>query len=255
MAAKLSMGMLDVMAQYYNCGLTGHSYSVYASYSYMENEFKSTVDKVWSGLYSLIANCNAILAHCGDGNPVLPDNYYRLFKGEALGLRAMMHLDLLRMFGPIYSEETKRTRCIPYMTKVDREVQPLLSADSVMYYILKDLKTASDLLATVDPVITDGPRNYKQGADDLYYRQYRMNYFAVNALMARAYLWMGNTQKAGEYARTVIEEVSNENKPLFPLVDVGYMVNKYFGRSVLSWKFLFSLYNTSRDSKDVQGFF
>ena len=34
--------------------------------------------------------------------------------------------------------------------------------------------------------------------NDLYYRQYRMNYFAVNALMARAYLWMGNTQKAGE---------------------------------------------------------
>lgn len=71
-----------------------------------------------------------------------------------------------------------------------------------MYYIIKDLESASSLLSTVDPVITDGPRNYDPGmnSSDLYYRQYRMNYFAVNALMARAYLWMGNTQRAGECA-------------------------------------------------------
>ena len=77
------------------------------------------------------------------------------------------------------------------MTKADRSVQPLLPADSVMYYVIKDLEMASSLLSTVDPVITEGARNYdsKQGANDLYYRQYRMNYFAVNALMARAYLW------------------------------------------------------------------
>lgn len=254
--ANLTMGMLDVMAQYYNCSFTDHDYSVYANYSYTEKGFKSTLDNIWSGLYSMIANCNAILVHCGDGNPVLSDTYYRLVKGEVLGLRAMMHLDLLRMFGPIYSEENKGIKCIPYMTKADRSVQPLLPADSVMYYVIKDLEMASSLLSTVDPVITEGARNYdsKQGANDLYYRQYRMNYFAVNALMARAYLWMGNTQKAGECARIVIEKVSNEDKPLFPLVDVDYMT-KNSPDGVFYPEVLFSLYNTSRESKVYKTFF
>ena len=43
----------------------------------------------------------------------LSDTYYRLVKGEVLGLRAMMHLDLLRMFGPIYSEENKGNKMYP----------------------------------------------------------------------------------------------------------------------------------------------
>ena len=142
------------------------------------------------------------------------------------------------------------------MTKADRSVQPLLPADSVMYYVIKDLEMASSLLSTVDPVITEGARNYdsKQGANDLYYRQYRMNYFAVNALMARAYLWMGNTQKAGECARAVIEKVSNEDKPLFPLVDVDYMT-KNSPDGVFYPEVLFSLYNTSRESKVYKTFF
>ncbi len=254
--ANLSMGMLDVMAQYYNCSFTDHNYSTYANYSYTQDVFKSTLDNIWSGLYSLIANCNAILDHCGEGTPVLSDTYYRLVKGEALGLRAMMHLDLLRMFGPIYTAENKGTKCIPYMTRADRVVQPLLPADSVMYYVIKDLEAASELLATVDPVITDGPRNQDAGqsSNDLYYRQYRMNYFAVNALIARAYLWMGNTQKAGEYARTVIEKVSNEDKPLFPLVDVDYMT-KNSSDGVFYPEVLFSLYNTSRESNVYKTFF
>ncbi|MEI3420269.1 MAG: hypothetical protein V8R91_03980 [Butyricimonas faecihominis] len=33
----------------------------------------------------------------------------------------------------------------------------------MMYYIIKDLESASSLLSTVDPVITDGPRNYDPG--------------------------------------------------------------------------------------------
>ena len=254
--ANLTMGMLDVMAQYYNCNFTDHDYSVYANYSYTEKGFKSTLDNIWSGLYSMIANCNAILAHCGDGNPVLSDTYYRLVKGEALGLRAMMHLDLVRMFGPVYSEENKEIKCIPYMTKADRGVQPLLSADSVIYYVIKDLEIASSLLSTVDPVITEGARNHdsEKGTNDLYYRQYRMNYFAVNALMARAYLWIGNTQKAGECARTVIAKVSNEDKPLFPLVNVDYMT-KNSPDGVFYPEVLFSLYNTSRESKVYKTFF
>ena len=243
---NLTMGMIDVMAQYYNCNISDHNYARYLDYSYGDATYKSQIDNIWSGLYTMIANCNAIIEHCGEGNSVLPDLYYRMIKGEAIGLRAMMHLDLLRMFGPIWSASGKEIVCMPYMTVADRVVQPLLQADSVMSCIMRDLETASDLLSTVDPVITEGAKNYdvEVGTNDMNYRQYRLNYFAINALMARAYLWSGNTQKAGECARTVIEKVSDKNTPLFPLIDADYMEAN--ADRVFSPEVLFALYNTSR---------
>ena len=252
---SLTTGMIDVMAQYYNCSVSKHSFIQYMNYSYGDSGYKSQFENIWSGMYSIIANCNSIIEHCGDGNAVLTDQYYRLIKGEAIGLRAMMHLDLLRMFGPIWSESGKGTVCIPYMTIPNCEVQPLLRADSVIYCIIKDLETASDLLATVDPVITEGAKNYDGGEEgnDLNYRQYRLNYFAVNALLARAYLWSGNKQKAGEYARAVIEKVTDESKPLFPLVTGDYMEANT--DRVFSPEVLFSLYNTTRSSAVYKALF
>ena len=65
----------------------------------------------------MIANCNAILVHCGDGNPVLSDTYYRLVKGEVLGLRAMMHLDLFTYVRTYLFGRKQGNKMYPYMTE------------------------------------------------------------------------------------------------------------------------------------------
>ena len=52
----------------------------------------------------------------------------------------------------------------------------------------------------------------------------------------------------------MIEKVSNEDKPLFPLVDADYMA-KNLPDGVFSPEVLFSLYNTSRESKVYKEFF
>ena len=178
---NLSAGIIDVMAQYYNCTTSEHNYSGYQSYAYDSKTSKDRFETVWKTTYSQISNLNAILEHCGDGNPVLPELYYKLIKGEALGLRAMLHFDMLRLFGPLWTE--KEQASIPYQTSSERIVEPLLSADSVLNCVLTDLTRAADLLKDVDPVITDGARNYSGGenGNDLFYRQYRMNYYAVKA--------------------------------------------------------------------------
>lgn len=253
--ANLSMGVIDVLGQYYNCNVSNHDYALYMKYSYGDKECKARFDAVWSDLYSLIANCNTIIEHCGEGNPVLPDVYYRMIKGECLALRAMMHLDLLRMFGPVWSESGKATLCIPYMTVADRSVQPLLRADSVLVNVIRDLKTASALLEPVDPVITRGAENIdtELGENDMNYRQYRLNYFAVNALLARAYLWGNDKVSAGSYARDVIAKVTDANKPLFPLVESSYVES--YSDFVFSPEVLFSLYNTSRTDAVYNMFF
>lgn len=50
----------------------------------------------------------------------------------------------------------------------------------------------------------------------LYYRNLRMNYFAVCALLARAHLWTGNRTEALKYAEEVIKA---GNEGVFPFVD------------------------------------
>ena len=53
--------------------------------------------------------------------------YYEIMKGEALGLRAFLHFDLLRMFGPVFAMEPQG-KAIPYRTVFSNEPTPVLPA-------------------------------------------------------------------------------------------------------------------------------
>ena len=73
-------------------------------------------------------------------------------KGEALGLRAFHYFDLLRLWGPIYSQDSTKA-CIPYREKFNSESAPLMAANEVMKRIVADLKAAEELLKN-DPLWT-----------------------------------------------------------------------------------------------------
>lgn len=251
---NLSAGIIDVMAQYYNCTTAEHNYGVYQSYAYDVKSSKDRFEAVWKTTYSQISNLNAILEHCGDGNPVLPDLYYKLIKGETLGLRAMFHFDMLRLFGPLWTEKDEAS--IPYQTSSERVVEPLLSADSVLSRVIADLTQAADLLKEVDPVITEGARNQSGGekGNDLFYRQYRMNYFAVKALLARAYLWKEDYRNAKTCAVEVIDAVAGEKDPLFPLCTTIY-ADTAASDNMFATEVLFSLYNSIRTDNIYKTYF
>ena len=250
----LTSSVIDVMGQYYNCSSTDHSYHLFQSYSYEQSRVKEYFSSTWETTYKQLADLNAILEHCGDGNPVLSDLYYRLIKGEALGLRALFHFDLLRLFGPVWSEKEKES--IPYMTSSDRSIQPLLRADSVAERVLNDLAAAADLLKDVDPVITEGGKNESGGisGNDLNYRIYRMNYFAVQALRARVYLWKQDYANAKKYAVETIEAVQNGDSPLFTLYFAGY-ASSAPKDMMYEPEILFSLYNSLRTNNVYKTYF
>lgn len=68
-------------------------------------------------------------------------------KGELLALRAFLHFDMLRLFGPIYKEDLSAPS-IPYNESVKIMNLPLLSADSIVHNkIMRDLDEAEKLLA------------------------------------------------------------------------------------------------------------
>ena len=80
------------------------------------------------------------------------------------------------------------------------------------------------------------PRDNGQYERFCRWRESHINYYAVQALLARVYWYMGNNAKAAEYAEKVI------NSNLFPLVDVTEVQNRIAG--VLSPKeTIFGLYS------------
>ncbi|ERJ59051.1 RagB/SusD family nutrient uptake outer membrane protein [Sphingobacterium paucimobilis] len=245
---NMSAGTLDVLAQYYYIKSSTHVFEKYTTFIYTDANVKATMDNIWTKAYELIANCNIILDKCGDGpSKILPEPYYGIIKGEALALRAMLHLDMLRLFGPIYSQENKLKEAIPYVDKSGFEVFPLLGSQQVMEHVTNDLNTAVSLLEK-DPIRTEGVRhnNNAGGSNDLYYRQYRLNYYAAKALLARAYLWEGERSKALECAEEILSEVETTDKSIFPYVTFADATNVDKPDRLFSTEVMFALYDINR---------
>lgn len=244
----MSCGVIDIMAQYYK--IDQNYYAPYRDYNYTDEALKSTFDNIWQKTYALILNSNVIIDKCDEKKAVLPGIWFGLVKGESLALRAMLHFDLLRLFGPVYTEVTKSDTCIPYKTGTIAEMSPLLSAEKVGELIITDLKAALSLLKETDPIFTDGVGNSANvnGDNSLRYRQYRLNYYAVKTLLARIYLWCGDRPKALTEVEEILREV--RDKELFPFVTKGDATNVSNPDRVFSSEVLFALYDINR-TKEV----
>lgn len=215
---NMQVDIFDVMAQYY---LTKgeHAYQYYAKYDYEQASLKSTFDNIWIQYYKQIANCNTIIEQCDLKKGMLGEEYYNLIKGEALGLKAFFHFELLKIFGPVFSEDREMIS-IPYRETAELVITPLLKASEVKERIIRDFTEAEELLAKSDPVIHEGPlfsENPAGNGNDFRYRTVRLNYYAVQALIARASLYFGDKIKAAEYAGKVIKEVHTD-KNWFPFI-------------------------------------
>lgn len=245
---NLTASVVDVMGQYYFLPNSTTSYHTFATFGFTAAGNKSTFDFIWRKAYEVIVNCNVIIEKATDNNGVLKAPFDGIIKGEALAARALLHLDLLRLYGPIWSEENKSKLTIPYTTTSSMEVTPLLSAEVVMDKILEDLAQARDLLQTADPIITEGVRNVdnKDGSNDLHFRQYRLNYYAVKALMVRAYMWKGDMPAALTLSKEIIDEVQKPVNPIFPFVTEGAATNATKPDRLFSSEVMFGAYNINR---------
>lgn len=172
-------------------------------YDYKNNNTSSnTQSHIWEAMYNAIANDNNLLYYLNlQGNQYLSNELFSIIKGEALALRAYMYFDLLRMWGPIYSEDSQFPT-VPWRDVLTSEKEPLCTAQELVDHIMADLKEAESLLA-IDPICTGQDRS--NPIIFLRNRQYRMNLYAVQALQARINLWIGNKEKAKMYAKEVID--------------------------------------------------
>ncbi|MDE6451328.1 MAG: RagB/SusD family nutrient uptake outer membrane protein, partial [Odoribacter sp.] len=235
----------DLLAQYYTAAMpSNHSFIDFAKFDYSQQTVKDAYEDMWEKYYTLIVNCNTIIEHCDEGKEMLGEKYYNVIKGEALALRAFFHFEVLRIWGPIF-KENKEMLCMPYAESPKVEVRPLLSGEAVYEKIKYDLLAAESYLKCSDPIITEGllfaAGGFGEG-NDMRYRNLRMNYYAVQAVLARAALYCEDRLLALEYAEKVVGEVQKEGEELFPFKDRS----QYLDDRVYQSELLFAHYNVKR---------
>lgn len=210
--AELTAVLPEVLAQNYTTTFNDkYKYARTALYNYRDVDFILRRDIIWRGLYNAIMNCNVILDKL-EKNNVLDAKTHDLIKGEALGMRAFLHFDALRLFAPSYVVGAAAPG-IPYVTTVSNKVTEMSTVTQALDKIIADLLAAKELL-TDDPIrvtayqvgYPDDELSTEQSSPALFLhnRRFRMNYFAVTASLARAYLYLDKKEEAAENALEII---------------------------------------------------
>lgn len=216
---NLSYELVDVISKRYSPIQVNTYLTALSSFDYTDNSVQTGLANTWTAAYNTILNCNVVLDNLEESDGILLTSEYRMLKGEMLALRAFLHFDMLRLFGPVYKNHPE-AEAIPYNESARVSALPLLTADSVIHEkIQRDLDEAESLLADSDPVIEGGPMSSLENDQDVYlrYRQLRMNYYAVLALKARVYLYAGEQAKALAVARKLLTDSKVDE--YFPAVD------------------------------------
>lgn len=215
---KLTWEFIELLGGGYKAWGTTYNNDVTYAYKHDNPEqWTGTIDKIdeiWDNLYTQIANLNILLENIDGKQQLFSDDNYRIIKGEAIGLRAFLHFELLRMFGPAYSEG-KDVVCIPFISELTTDVPPLLTVDQMLTLLISELQTSIELMEN-DPIRTGETPNsvlaslpsgnsYTQYVETYHNRRFHFNYYAAWATLARVYLWKNDRANALAAAKEVIQ--------------------------------------------------
>ncbi|MDF2514890.1 MAG: RagB/SusD family nutrient uptake outer membrane protein [Sphingobacterium sp.] len=211
---ELTMGYMDALAQYYDTQSSYSPYFLSYKFNYDIKDYKNIFTMIWSKQYRLLLEINVLLENLEDpAFQVLAAEERDLLIGELYAVRAFLHFDLLRLFGPVYSSQPDE-RGIPYSSQQSLTAKPMLSAKDVMERIRQDLDRSLELLKN-DPVLQyNGGPVQKYSSDYSSLRYFRFNYYACLLLSARVSLYAGDRKLALEHATKLIQETVNK----FPFI-------------------------------------
>ena len=244
-AENLGGGAIDVLGQRYKLS-SGHTYYDLNEYNYTNDGPKGTFEAIWKAAYKLIADCNEFLEKVPEHQDLMSQANYRMSMGEALAIRTLLHFDMFRIFGPVYSEANKKESSIPYYNVVTDVTRPILPADELVEHLFADIDSAIVLLSE-DVILTEG---IVKDEDFWDYRNLRLNYYAVWALKARMCWYLGDeyADEAYRIATTLLEgkdpktnEANNFNTAFTPVSQTVAVKDRVF-----FCEELFALHNMKR---------
>ena len=200
---RMTNGFVDELAQMFGSTSATSTSVKTRAYNYTDVSVKSEIYSLWLGQYQVISYVNNILANLE--SPSFSSSHLSQLKGEALGLRAFLHFDLVRLFAEDY-QRGKDSRGIPYSYDFNLKNRTVYTVAGTYENILKDLDEAERLLSDIDETVSlDGT----QSTDFWSRRAVHFNKYAVYATKARVYQAMGNSAKAAEYAKKVTDHTAS----------------------------------------------
>ena len=202
---KLTMSHVESLAQLWDLSASTRTADVaLGQYDFEDTYAKSAISTMYGSLYNVVVQANSILEHLDKNGYCIEDSVaYRVIEGEAHAIRALCHLDILRLFGQMPQNPTQKVK-LPYAEVVSiKELPAYYDYAGFCNKLEQDLLDAEKALAGADPVLS-GSLTASGSADNfLDYRGLRLNYYAVKALQARFYLYTNQTGKAYETAKAV----------------------------------------------------
>lgn len=226
---KLTVTDIEYLAQHWSFNESNHRDEVLLkNFEYDTDYAKSTLKSIYSGLYNTIAQANAILENIpSHGNVMRDEDVRAVVEAEALGVRAFCHMDILRLFGQMPQNAEKKVE-LAYVKTVSTAPEPYYGFDDFVNLIMQDIDAAMVLLKAHDPLFKysfkeldnfSDTRNYTVELQDdfLGYRRFRFNYYALKALKARLYMYLGDKTKAYEEAKGVIDALDKNGKKMLTL--------------------------------------
>jgi hypothetical protein len=191
----MSYGLLSVVGRSYDTTISpaiGNLYYQGAQYNFQHESVKTVSKAIWDSAYLAIANINYLLDNIDSHKDVFTGNNYNTIKGEALGLRAFLHFELLRLFAS--SPATGLSiPAIRYLTHYSPYPVAVSNIEEVLNYCIADLSLSANLLNESDLNTS------------------RFTIWATRGLLARVYLYKGDVTNALLYAKAII------NSGKFPL--------------------------------------
>lgn len=145
----------------------------------------------WYQPYRVIRNVNNILDYVNNIEESAMTDEIRDIKGQALALRGMAHFDLVKVYGKPYTMDDGASLGVPIqLVKSDPTNKPARNTVKEVYtQVIADLDDAVKLLSSAR---NDG----------------KVNKFAAQQLLARAYLYTGQNQLAYKNATEMIVEAA-----------------------------------------------
>ena len=244
---QMTWEAMDLMAPSYVTTYSLQYMKSLAANNYSDAYAAPILSSIWKKAYEVIMNANLLIDQIDQQQGKLTTNEANCLKGEMLAVRAFLHLDMLRLFGPVPQLGLDKP-AIPYNNSSDVYVHDLLTVKEAAEKIIEDLNAAEELLKN-DPIIENGPMmSPAQGTESVQmrYRQYRMNYYAVIALKARAYNWICDAENAMAQAKRLIDDPKVQQ--MFPPVDPNKLLaNSSNPDRVFSSEVFMGVYDKDRD--------
>lgn len=149
------------------------------------------ITRMFQNLYKSVADVNIVLEYIDNG--VLQEAMYNELKGQLLALRAFLHFELIRLWGPIPTEMGSK-KYLPYALKIQVKPYEYSSYDKYMSLLTADLDEAERLLMLHNNSTTTSTLHPEF-----------LKYYGLLALRSRVALWMNDKEAACKYARMVCE--------------------------------------------------